>query len=581
MVTPFNLTPAWLRVVLLILFAAPALAARIEVSLDRNPVPLNEGFTLIFASDESPDGDPDFTPLRQDFEILSSPMVSSSTSIVNGRASQHYEWRIAVMGKRAGTLEIPAIAFGADHSQPFSVTILPGSAKRPGGTEESGILLEVDAEPKTPYVQAQVVYTVRVLSRMAIGDARLDHPEAADALIQKLEGEQNGITTRNGVQYRMTEVRYAIFPQKSGPLRIGPVRLEAQIATGGGRSLFDPFFSSATRTTRLQSEPVELNVRPIPAAFAGKHWLPATHVELEDSWAGKPPRTGAGEPATRTLSLRAEGVTVGLLPELSTTMAAVAGLKQYPDQPLLQEEKLRDGLASLRREKTALIASQPGTYRLPAIEIPWWNTKTDRPEIARLPERVLTVVPGVQTPESKPPVPEAASATKPASAETAGAVTQPAPEPAASPWPWLALLFGLGWLSTAGAWWLARRREPRRPPTDAAQTPPERRLIAAIENACRGHDAKTARAALAAWADHRWPDSGGQGMVELERRGGTELRQELDTLKRALYTRSGPEWLGAALWRSFQEFLATEKARRKVRTTPELEPLYKKSVERQ
>ena len=48
------------------LAAGPALAATIEVSLERNPVRLNESFTLNFTADESPDGEPDFEPLPEE-----------------------------------------------------------------------------------------------------------------------------------------------------------------------------------------------------------------------------------------------------------------------------------------------------------------------------------------------------------------------------------------------------------------------------------------------------------------------------------------------------------------------------------
>lgn len=559
----------WLGVMLL-LFAVSASAARIQVSLDRNPVPLNEGFTLTFYSDESPDGDPDFGPLQKDFEILSSAVVSSNRSLVNGHASQHYEWQLPVIAKRPGTLEIPAIAFGDDHSEPFSVTVLPGSAKPRGGADDSGILLEVEAEPRNPYVQAQVIYTVRVLSRVAVGNAGLSEPEAADTLIQKLESAPSGVATRNGVQYRVTEIRYAIFPQKSGRLNIGPIRLEAQIASG--RSPFNPFFSRAARTQRLQSDAVELDVRPIPAAFTGKHWLPASHLELEDSWAGEPPRAAAGEPSTRTLAVLAEAATVGVLPDLAGAMAAADGIKQYSDQPLLKEDKLRDGLSSLRREKIAVIASRPGTYRVPAVEIPWWNVQTDRMETARLPERVLTVSPSARTaePPAPEPLPEAQSGAAPAPA------TVPAmPVPGGPWWPWLALFFGLGWLATASAWWFGRGRPERRPQLPSPDLSSERRLADAVGRACRDHDPAAARKALAAWAAYRWPGSGGQGTEVLERNGGADLARELDRLKRALYTRNGTEWRGGELWRSFEAYRASGKATVGHRAAPELEPLYK------
>lgn len=558
----------WLCLMMLLACTAPAFAAaKIEVSLDRNPVPLNESFTLIFSASESPDDDPDFSPLEKDFEVMGQSQ-SSQFSFNNGQSSRAIEWRVTAMAKRAGTLDIPPIAFGKDRSEPFSVTVLPGTAGR-GAAKDEDILLEVEAEPKNPYVQAQVIYTVRVFSRVQMGQARLAGPEAADALIQQLEGEQQSIVTRDGVQYRLTEVRYAVFPQKSGKLCIEPTRLEAQIPVGG-RSVFNPFFNRS-RSQRLQSEPVELEVRPVPPEFAGKHWLPAANLALEDSWAEVPPRSASGEPITRTLTLKAEGATVGLLPELNPQVPEAGDIKQYPDQPVLKEEKRQDGLASVRQQKTALIAPRPGTYRLPAVEIPWWNVKADKMEIAKLPERTWTVSPAAQAPapEPAPPAPEAAPQTPPAPA--APAVAQPSPAPVQGPWFWLALLFGVGWLGTGLAWWLSRRPRTAAEAPPSAASQPERHWIEAVERACRANDPAAAKRALVAWASRRWPEPGAEALA---RHCGGTMGREIDRLNRALYGGGGAEWQGAELWRCFKD-AAVATPGGKGGAAPVLEPLHR------
>lgn len=567
---PRLLSPlVWLWVLLLLLPTGPVSAAKIQVSLDRNPVPLNESFTLIFSADESPDDDPDFSPLEENFEIQGQSQ-SSQFSINNGHASRSIEWRLTVMAKKAGTLEIPSIAFGSDRSNPFSVTVAAGSTGAKAIAGDGEILMEVEAEPKNPYVQAQVIYTLRILSRVAFGEARLGTPEASDALIEKLEGEHQGVTTRNGVQYRITEVRYAVFPQKSGRLRIEPSRLEVQIPTGG-HFPFGQFFNRPGRSKRLQSDAVELEVRPIPPEFSGKHWLPAANLELEDSWSRNTPEVTAGEPITRTLTLKAEGATVGLLPELNPEMPSSGDMKQYPDQPSLNEEKRSDGLASVRQEKTALIVSEPGRFSLPAVEVPWWNTNTDRMEVARLPERVLTVLPAARSQTHETPKPAEEPVPQPAPRESA-----PAPVAAATEenlWFRLALAFGAGWMGTALAWWLSRRRHSAQPlPAEPDKAPGEHRLIAAVERACRSNDPAAARRALTAWAARRWPGLTG---TDLEQRCGGELGREIGLLNRALYAPPETEWRGDGLWHSFKAYAGSRASAGKSAAPAELEPLYK------
>jgi hypothetical protein len=582
---PTRLAWFWIIVFLFLLHVGPVLAAKIEVSLDRNRVPLDESFTLIFSTTETPDDNPDWSPLEKDFEILDRRQNSEASVINFTKIVTHTEWQVTVMAKKAGTLDIPPIAFGNDRSEPFQVTVLPAGAARRGdaGAGDAEILLEVEAEPKKPYVQAQVIYTVRVLSRVPFSDARFSsRPEAADALVEQLNNGQeiSGGMTRNGVHYRATEVRYAIFPQKSGPLRIGPMHLEAQAASGG-RSLFDPFFNRMPRVLRVSSDAVELDVRPVPAEFAGKHWLPAESLALEDSWSNKPPQAHGGEPITRTLTVKAQGSTVGLLPELNANAVLPADIKQYPDQPFLNEEKRHDGLSSIRQEKTALIVSPPGAYRMPAVEIPWWNTRTDRMEIARLPERTLTVLPSAQAPASEaspaPAMPEASPPPAPAPVAPPATGSQtPAQAPTGNPWFWLAVLFGAGWLATAAAWRFSRKPGRARTPASGPDAAPsERQVIAAVERACRTNDPLAARRALVAWAAHRWPDAP-VGAEDLGRRCGGELGREIGLLNRSLYGRSGTEWQGQGLWRSFRAYVEADKpAANRSRTAAELEPLYK------
>ena len=562
-------------VFLLAMVVCPAAwAAIITVSLDRNPVPLNESFSVIFSADAEPDGDPDFSPLAADFEILNQGH-SSQISVENGRYAKRITWQLQVMAKRAGTLQIPAIAFGADRSNPFSVTVTNGAVRSRQGAEAS-IFVETEAEPKNPYVQAQVILTVRVLSRVAFtGD--LEQPQVGDAIVEKLDEDREYMALRDGVQFKVNERRYVVFPQKSGPLTIGPVNLTAQM--GGGS--FGPFFRSSGRQQRLHSEPLTLEVRPIPTRFKGKHWLPAAKLDLTESWQPTSLKAPTGEPVTRTLNIQADGASIGMLPDLGDQDLPTAELKHYPDQPVTREDKTGAGLSSQRSQKTAFIAGKPGSYRLPAIEIPWWNTVTDTMEVARLPAQTLTALPTAQAvaPEPEPPaapkpVPNVAGSDRPVESAGGGSPPPPGRDPL---WLWLALLFGAGWLLTALAWWQSSRRgRPApavSPDAEAGVTGP--RLIKALEKACSANDAGAARKALERWAAFRWPQS--SAADALEARLGGIIGPELRDLNRCLYAPSGAIWQGGALWQGFQRYLDGEKVHDTVRSNPSgvLEPLHR------
>ena len=540
-----NGTAFWLLAGLL-LWVHPIFAAQIEVTLDRNPVPINESFTLTFSAKESPDDDPDFSPLQANFEVLNQSQ-SSQMSIVNGRATHLISWQVQVMAKKTGALEIPSIAFGQDASRPFAVTVTNGAVTgKQGG--EANVLLEAEAEPKNPYVQAQVILTLRVLSRIAFsGD--LSQPEVPDAVVEKLDEDREYVTMRDGVQFKVNERRYVLFPQKSGRLTIPPVNLTAQV---GGAS-FGPFYRPSMRQQRLHSDPVDLDVRPIPAQFTGKHWLPATKIELAEQWQPASLKVSGGEPVTRTITIQAEGAGVGQLPEVVGPDLSASYVKQYPDQPVTKESKTGEGLLGQRQQKMALIATRGGKYTVPAMEIPWWNTMTDQLEVAHLPahEILVTAAAGENEPPAPSPAPPV-SVNPGVSAESP--VTKVSPAVSRDHWFWTAVVCGLGWLLTGLAWWWSRfsiRSRELSSTEGNAVAESERQLIRAVEKACKANDAGAARQAFDRWAEFRWPDlPSGNRTQQLDE----ALRRSLDALNRSLFSAvESQSWQGGDLLQAFRQ----------------------------
>jgi len=558
--------------------SAPAFAAVIKVTPDHEPVQVDESFNLEFSSEESVDDDPNFSPLAKDFEIQGQSR-NSSLSIVNGKMTRQQKWVVSVIPKRAGNIPIPAIAFGSDLSVPASVTVQAAGSAAPtpggGGREgEFGVSLQVEVEPKDPYVQAQVIYTARlwIPETIRVG-GNLNDPQIDNALVQRLF-DGNGrtyATNRDGRRYAVVERKYAVFPQSSGLLRIEPLRLDGEAEVGG-----QSFFDRGMRRFRVKSEAIDLKVRSIPEAFTGQHWLPAAELKLEESWPQDKPQAKAGEPVTRTLTLRAQGATVGVLPELSADARFDPSIKHYPDQPALTEEKLPTlGVTSVRQEKAALIPAKAGEFKLPAVEIPWWNTRTDRMEIARIPERVLKVeASGELASPVTPPATQPQTAESPASS-SAPVSLKPSMPTLDNRWFWLALLFGLGWLVTGLAWiWSLRVKPSSHLPSSPKpmQAPSENQSRKALREACLKHDPIAARLALLEWAKARWPHERPASLGEVANLAGGELAKEIANLSRSLYSQAGANWQGDGLWSAVQS-LASEQTIKSGKGG--LEPLYR------
>ncbi|WP_194270106.1 BatD family protein [Candidatus Methylospira mobilis] len=567
--------------ILLFVSLSAAGATEIRVRLDRNPVQMNESFTLEYSAESSVDGEPDFHELEQNFEIVNQSH-GSQMSINNGHYSRMLQWRLTLVPRRAGELGIPSVQFGRDRSEPVALLVESGSSGsgRMGAANTADLLVEVNASTRNPYVQSQLIYTVKVLRRVDFASADLSEPQLQDALIERLGDDKHYQATRDGLSYEIIERAYAVFPQKSGRLTIPPIHLEAQVLEGGG-SRFGFFGAPQTRIERINSEAVELDVKPVPAAFSGKHWLPSEQLVLDDAWSQDLKQAKAGEPITRTLILRARGTSIGLLPELNSAPAGADAIRSYPDQPVLNEEKQSQGIVSVRQEKIVFVPEKAGEYHIPAIEIPWWNVKTGKLETARAPEQTLTVT-GTGA-AAQPAAPQQAQALPPVAAQTpedAGAAAAVRQESDAVIWFPLAMLFGAGWIATLAGIAIRALRFRHRKSASASESQKSTPVLKgdvihisdnavdALKRACSGNDAPAARHAWQIWIGKQ-PDA--ERVPYL-----SGLAAELEQLDRCLYAKNDASWQGAEFWKAFESVHLQIKSAHKAagRAKDELAPLH-------
>jgi hypothetical protein len=533
----------WIFVTLLFNMVS-AQAAEIHVSVDRNPVNLNESFQLIFSANDDPDGKPDFSVLQQQFEVLNQQR-SSSSSWVNGKSQHNQQWTLTVMAKQAGELLIPPVAFGDDVSKPLKLTVTDKSSNLANNED---LFLEVQATPDKPFVQSQVIYSLRLYRRVQIAQASLSEPELKEAVIEKLGEDSNYTTQIKGVDYWVTERKYAIFPQQSGVLTIPALTLNAEIVSAqAGRNSF--FGQAITQNKRVSSKPITLNVQAVPEALKQAAWLSAESLQLTEQWSDSQLQVKVGEPLTRTVTLVAKGSTVGQLPELSTQIA-VEGIKTYPDQPQLQEAKNNDGLTAMRQEKIAFIANKAGEYQLPAIDVAWFNSKTQQLETAHLPAvtiKALAVTEAVET-QVAPTV-------------QVPQITSVENQDQVHLWQTIAGLLALGWLIN-GVWWF------KHSPKSQAVMVPAKTLAnvaeANLKQACQSNNPQAAKQALLAYF----------AVDSLAAIGATgSFADEINGLNRYLYSGQTSEWHGDGLWQAFKQRPVSSQQAQAVEVS--LEPLFK------
>lgn len=542
-----------------LMVTANALAAeQLDVQVDRTTLHENQTLTMtvtgkmpftmdldtLFNLNDLQLPEPEIKALQKDFEIVGSHQKYSLNS-VNGDATATITWTYQLVPKKAGTLTIPSLNFRDAKSNPLSITVRPGSAPPPDGTAPPAFV-EVTTDKSDAYVQEQLILTVQLYYQGNLIRGDLAQPEQDDAIIEPMGEQKEFSRIHSNAKYHVVERKYVIYPQTAGTLHIKGIAFNGQARGADGQLNF----------LRDNSAPLDIPVKAIPASFTGKTWLPASSLELSESWSNPAQSIAAGKSITRTVKLNALGLLGSALPPLD--LQYPDAVRSYPDSPELDSSVDSRTVTSARTQSTALVAVTPGKITLPEIRVPWWDTVNDQERVAVIPEQTLTITPGKGAPAAVPPATSGQTGT--------GTPTSPADKAAPTPvtndsqsenlWLWLSLILATGWALTVLFWWLNRQYRQDAVTADVRprQNNGEAALFTKLENAVNaGSD--DALTLMPQWARVRFGSRQFNSAGDVARFSGDDgLEAALNDLQRHLYAKeaSATPWNGRTLIESLR-----------------------------
>jgi hypothetical protein len=360
-------------------------AGNLTASVDRDTLGLEETFTLTLRYDEQVNATPDYELLRKDFDILNT-QSGTQMSIINGSMEASTEWKIALAPKRIGKSLIPSFTIDGAISDAIEMTI-EGKSKSPKSTDNN-VTVEIETSKETSYVQEQIIVTLRLYTTVGLSGIDLQPLQVKDALVVQLDEKQYQ-TKINGRAGAVVETRYALFPQQSGELIIPGMLYQISLASGQ-RDLWDRFYgNNQSNILRLRTDEQRLNILPTPASVTPGEWLPANNVSLSEHWSTSIDSLKIGEPITRSITIKADGLTASQISPLN--FGAIDGLTFYSDQPQSDDQKSANGVTGSRIETVAIVPTKAGHFTLPEVKVNWWDTKTNSLSTATLPAVHLTV----------------------------------------------------------------------------------------------------------------------------------------------------------------------------------------------
>tara|TARA_Y100000389_G_scaffold167358_1_gene172522 strand:+ start:791 stop:2482 length:1692 start_codon:yes stop_codon:yes gene_type:complete len=503
--------------------------AEIIASVDRNSIDFNESFVLEIKINKDTNLEPDFSILDKDF--LRGQLSRYRNTSINkfAEAIHSQKWAVTLKAKKIGKQVIPAISIGSESSKPILITVNESRLLMPG---EAEIFITSEVDFEEAYVQSQIIHRSKIYSSVATRQQVYSPPviTGADILIEKAAENQYYKASLNGQTYNVTEIVTAIYPQASGEIEILPAYFEARIINDGGitgRKLFE----SGAHKVKIFPIP-----RP-PKAFPNANWLPALDIQLNQEWSQDPNYISVGEPFTRKITISALGQIETQIPTLLPQ--DIEGLNIYTNKPEFKRYFESEGIRGVRTEQFAMIAVDGGSIEIPELQLPWWNIKSKKWNIATLPSKKIKLdIPIIEKEVSAEQqyIDTEASAKK-NNIDTSINETN---------WKIISQFLGILWVFTLFFGWFFYRRKQQKFVIKKSKEIPiykrQAKLIRAAKKSATNGDRAGLRFALIEWAALQWPDKKPRSIAELAKYFEPPLSEELKILSANSYGNLTEKW---------------------------------------
>lgn len=385
---------------LLALSSGPVLgqsSLSVEASLSETSVYTGERVTLSvkisgsFNNISRPDL-PEFQGLRL---LSNNPSTTQNYRYVNGESSTIYTYDYYLVAQNEGTYQIPPVNVTVDgtthQTDPIKIEVLNRSESADSEPDTPDIFLQLEVSDKEPVTGQQIVTDVVLFFREGL-EVNSYQPvpgwKAEGFWKEELENRgrpQASSTVVDGVRYRKARLmQFSLFPTKAGELEISPY--EIVVSARSTQSRDDPFssffggYGSSQRQIDLSSDPVTVNVKPLPETH-GSDYLGAVG-DFDISRKINTNSAVVGESIEITTHING----TGNIPLISKPEFDLPdGLEVYEPQETSNLNRSNQQISGSKTFTDIIVARSPGSYTIPAKEVAYYNPSQDRFITERLP----------------------------------------------------------------------------------------------------------------------------------------------------------------------------------------------------
>ena len=445
-----------ISVCLLSLICAGALAQQpaLETNLDRTELERGETVTLRIRVHGQQGGvQIDLEPLRSQFEVVSTRSASHLRS-VNNRIESWTDYLLVLFPRELGEQQIPALVVGNQTTETFTITVTEPTTT--GLAAGNDVFLEAILSGDSVFVQEQLLFTVRLHYTIAgIRNPVFTEINPENAVVQMLGAPHQYEQLVDGVRYGIYEKNYVIFPQRSGELEIPDIVFRGELTDGSSNFVFR---NPNMRPVTAFAEGYTVEVKERPAEFPeSSTWLPATDIQISETWDRDITRLNPGDSAERTITVVANGLDGAALPPLGRP--DIEKMNVYPEQPVIERMVVDGNIVGTRIEKYVLVATEEGSVVIPEVNLPWWDVRNNELRSSVIPASLIQVTPAGGTFPGDAALEGATADGSAPNDLMQSALTNELISSRSTP-AWILNLMALTIvLILAGMWWLWRRRQ--------------------------------------------------------------------------------------------------------------------------
>ena len=348
---------------------------------------------------------PDFTGCKVLYQGTSS---GTSVSIVNGNVNRQTTEThvITLRAEKEGSYTFSPATISANgrtySSNTWKLTILPpdktsassGSNRQAGGqsSDDTALFIRTVLSKTRVYEQEALLATIKLYTRASGVQAQnYSFPSFEGFVVQDIDLPQNTsfeLENYNGVNYKMAILKQCLlFPQRSGKITITPGTFEFQVESFQlVNGPFGPMRVPQGVERTVSSNAVTVDVLPLPSGKPASFMGGVGNFTLSSSISST--HVKANEAITLKLVFKGSGNLKYLKnPELKLPN----DFDTYDPKVDLSVKASAGGVSGTRTVEYTTIPRFAGTFKIPAVEVSYFDTKSKEYKTLRTEEYEVTV----------------------------------------------------------------------------------------------------------------------------------------------------------------------------------------------